>query len=54
MADKERVIIAVPKDTDSLVTMLADQMDETKGKIVKKAVDAFARKNLKVADGEEK
>lgn len=54
MAEKERVLVAVPKDTDDLVTKLADQMDETKGKVVKIAIDAFAKKNLKVADGEEK
>lgn len=41
---EERAMISVPKSTDNLVEKLAEKLDETKGKIVKKAVDAMARK----------
>ena len=43
MAD--RVLISVPADTNDKVEKLAEKLDETKGKVVRMAVDEFARKH---------
>lgn len=43
MAEK-RVMVAIPESTDKIVEELAAQLDESKGKIVKKAVDVFVKK----------
>ncbi|PJJ42374.1 ribbon-helix-helix protein, CopG family [Hallerella succinigenes] len=42
MAD--RVHIAVPAETAEKVKELAEKLDETKGKIVRMAVEEFAKK----------
>ena len=36
--------VAIPESTDTLLEILSEKLDETKGKIVKKAVEAFAKK----------
>lgn len=41
---EERVKIAVPKSTDDKVVKLAEKLDETKGKVVKIAVDMLDKK----------
>ena len=41
MAD--RVHIAVPADTAEKVKQLAEKLDETNGKIVRMAIDEFAK-----------
>lgn len=48
----ERVHIAVPVDTAEKVKRLAEKLDETKGKVVRLAVDAFEMKEG-VTDGEQ-
>jgi len=40
----ERVLIAVPSDTDEKVKKLASKLDETKGKVIRIAVDELAKK----------
>ena len=46
----DRVHIAVPAETAEKVKELAEKLDETNGKIVRMAVDAFAKKERRVGD----
>lgn len=40
----ERVLIAVPSETDVKVKKLAEKLDETKGKVIRIAVNELAKK----------
>lgn len=46
MEEKKRVLVSVPAETNKTLEILSLKMDETKGKVVKVAVDAFAKKVL--------
>lgn len=46
MEEKKRVMVSVPAETNKTIEKLSVKMDETKGKVVKIAVEAFAKKAL--------
>ena len=41
----DRVLISVPADTNDKVEKLAEKLDETKGEVVRMAVNELARKH---------
>lgn len=46
MEKNKRIPVAIPTETNKLLERLSKKLDETKGKIVKLAVDMFAKKVL--------